>query len=467
MRKNTKIICTIGPASMSKQTLTKMVKAGMNVARLNFSHGTYEEFGEIIKNIREVSQELNIPIAIMQDLQGPKIRVGVLPEQGIILKKGQTIILTTKKEPSRRDTIPIQYAHLPKDVNINDRILLADGMIELIVRRKTDTDITCKVIIGGEITSHKGINVPTASISADPLTSKDIKDLYFGLKNDVDFVALSFVRKSEDIAKLRDLIREKKGRAKIVAKIERHEALKNIVEIIHETDAIMVARGDMGVEISPAKVPIQQKKIIHLANIHGKPVITATEMMQSMVTNPRPTRAEVSDVANAIFDHTDAIMLSNESAVGRYPVQAVKFMSQIASSTEQELRKNATFVPSKLFQGEFPISYATCSNGAMLAKNISASLLIAITRSGFTAQHLAKHRLNIPIVAITEDPKIQQQLQLVWGVQKTLTVPFETIQTPIQIKKILLKNNLARKGQKVVIVSNATADEKSISTIII
>lgn len=467
MRKNTKIICTIGPASESKEILTKMIKAGMNVARLNFSHGTYPQFKAIIKTVRQISKEIGIPVAIMQDLQGPKIRIGELPDQGVKLTSGKTTVLTTRNVKGSNKLIPIQYKHLPKDVRKNDKILLADGMFELKVLKKSKTDITCKIILGGIITSHKGINVPTASISANPLTSKDLKDLNFGLANDVDFVALSFVRHAKDLTTLRELIRKKRARAKIVAKVERHEAVKNIEEIIDETDVIMVARGDMGVEISPEKVPIYQKKIIHLANTHGKPVITATEMMQSMIENPRPTRAEVSDIANAIFDHTDAIMLSNESAVGKYPVQAVKYMTQIAISTEQELRNHEQLLPRTRFDGKYPISYATCLNGAELAKDIGASLIVTITRSGFTAQHVAKHRIYIPIVAITEDPKIIQQLQLVWGIRKVLTSTLKKIIEPTQVRKILLDNKMVKKGQKVVIISNATAREKSISTIII
>jgi pyruvate kinase len=466
MNKKTKIVCTIGPASSEPAILKKMIKAGMNVARLNFSHGNYEDFKKIIANIKKVSRDLKTPVAILQDLQGPKIRLGKLKEN-TILKNGRTIILTTKNNPDKADTYPVQYKKLPNDVKKNDKILIADGMIELKVLKRTKTEITCKVLAGGFISSHKGINVPTASISQNPLTLKDKQDLNFGIEHDVDFVALSFVRSAKDIAELRNLIRKKHGRAKIIAKIERHEAIKNIEEIIHETDGIMVARGDMGVEISPEKVPLYQKKIIHLANIHGKPVITATEMMQSMITNPRPTRAEVSDIANAVFDHTDALMLSNESAVGKFPVKAVDYMAKVARSTENELKKHKKFLPNKLFEGNFPLSYATCSNGAQLASNIGADLIVVITRSGFTAQHVAKHRIYIPIIVVTEDHKVQNQMQLVWGTQKTLIKDLSEIIHPAAIRKLLLEKKIAQKGQKVVIVSNATTNEKSIFTIII
>ncbi|HLG26023.1 MAG TPA: pyruvate kinase [Candidatus Gracilibacteria bacterium] len=465
--KKTKIVCTIGPASASKIVLKKMVRAGMNVARLNFSHGKYSEFDEIVRNIRAVSKELNIPVAIMQDLQGPKIRVGLMPKDGVTVKKGKTVILTVKKTSGNEKLIPVQYRHLPKDVSKGDKILISDGLIELKVLKKTTTDIYCTVIEGGKIESNKGINVPTASISANPLTAKDLKDLNFGLAHDVDYVALSFVRTAKDIANLREIIRRKRARAKIVAKIERHEAVKNLEEIIHETDGVMVARGDLGVEVPPETVPIIQKKIIHLANLHGKPVITATEMLQSMVTNPRATRAEVSDVANAVFDHTDAVMLSNESAVGKYPVKAVETLARVAQSTEHELEKHEQFLPSRLFEKNEPLSYATCSGAAELAKNMKAKLIVAITYSGFTAQHIAKHRIHVPIIVLTEDPKVEQQMQLVWGVQKTIVVNnLEKSLSAQSMRKLLLQKKLAQRGDSVVVVVNASRGEKLISTIV-
>lgn len=444
-----------------------MVEAGMDVARLNFSHGSYEDFSGIIKNLKEVSGELDLPVCILQDLQGPKIRLGILPDNGITLKKGDRIILSTKLQKATNKILPVMYKHLPKDVKTGDTILMKDGMIELKVIKSGKTDIQCKVESDGTITSHSGINVPTATIRAAVITAKDKRDLEFGLKNNVDYVALSFVKNAQDIKDLRKLIIAKKSHAKIVAKIERHEAVKNLEEIINETDAVMVARGDLGTEIYPHMVPIIQKRIIHEANLHGKPVITATEMLQSMVTNPRATRAEVSDAANAIFDHSDALMLSNETAVGKYPVEAVRTLNNVACAVEKELQKHEKFLPNKLTEDPLPASYAICSNAARLSKNIGAKLIVAITSSGFTAEHISKHRIYIPIIAITHDPLVERQLQLVWGVRKTFVTKGKVIIKNQQIKQMLLKSRLAKKGDKIVIVKNASKVDKTISIIVI
>lgn len=466
-KKQTKIVCTIGPASLEKATLKKMIKAGMNIVRLNFSHQGYEIYHQVIKNVRELEKEMGLRVAILQDLQGPKIRVGKMPEEGIMLKKNGATILTPKNIIGDKKTIPVQYKKLASDISKKDRILINDGLIELEVVTIKNKDIHCKVITGGLVKSNKGINVPTASISAHPITTKDKKDLAFGIEHDVDYVALSFVKNAKNIEELRDLIRRKHGRAKIIAKVERHEAVDNLEEIIKEADGVMVARGDMGVEINPEKVPLIQKQMIHLANLHGKPVITATEMLQSMVENARPTRAEVSDVANAIFDHTDAIMLSNESAVGKYPVKAVAMMSKIATSTEKDLSKNQHFLPNRLFHDRHPVSYATCASAARLAEEINAKLIVTVTYSGFTTKHVSKHRIYIPIIAITEDEKIARQLQLVWGVQKVFLAKVSAADREKTVKKILLKNKLVKKNDKVVIVSNASNNEKTISALII
>lgn len=467
INKKTKIVCTIGPASEAKETLKKMIRAGMNVARLNFSHGSYDQYRKIINNIRALEKEMNMPIAIMQDLQGPKIRVGKMPEEGITIKKNQTIVLSTSAKTGTGNIIPVQYKNLPNDVSKKDEILINDGLIELKVLNTSKTEIKCKVVTGGLVQSQKGINVPTSSISSHPITAKDKKDLLFGLEQNVDFVALSFVRNNKDIEDLRTLIRQKQGRAKIVAKIERHEAVKNLESIILEADAVMVARGDLGVEVSPEKVPLIQKRIIHLSNIHGKPVITATEMLQSMIENPRATRAEVSDTANAILDHTDAIMLSNETAVGKYPVKAVKTMSKISANIEKELKKNKQFIPNRLFTGTFPVSYATCASAARLANDINANLIITVTLSGFTAQHTAKHRIHIPIIAITEDLKVVHQLQLVWNIGKVFVKKINQINQTDQIRKLLIENSLVKPNDKIVIVTNASTKEKTISTLTI
>lgn len=463
LQRNTKIVCTLGPATESPAMIEKMIKAGMNVARLNFSHGEYGEFARLIANIRKISKKLGLPVAIMQDLQGPKIRVGEMPEKGVVIKKGETIILTTANITGREGKIPVQYKDLPKDVRKSDRILIDDGLLETEVIKVTPTEITCRVINGGTVFRHKGINVPTASISANPITVKDKQDLFFALKNDVDYVALSFVKSAKNIVELRDLIRQKRGRAKIIAKIERHEAVENLESIIIETDAVMVARGDLGVEVAAEKVPLIQKQMIHLANIHGKPVITATQILQSMVTNPRPTRAEMSDAANAVFDHTDALMLSNESAVGKFPIEATQTLAKVANSVEGFLKKNKGFQPNRLFLENTPVSYATCMNGTKLAIDIGAKLIVTMTQSGFTAQHVAKHRPYIPVVAVTPDEKVRQQLSLVWGIHQIIVNSINVSHR--QVKKLLFKHGLVKKGDKVVVISNASTEEKVISTI--
>ena len=493
IQKKTKVVATIGPASQDPATLEKMIKAGMNVARLNFSHGTYESFEQIIKTIRTVSNKLRIPVAIMQDLQGPKIRVGEMPKTGVTLKNGSQITLTTKDIVGTETLIPVQYKHLAKDVKPHDKILMCDGMLELSVIKVHGTDIDCKVVIGGLLESHKGINVPTASISANPITPKDLEDLKFGLSQDVDFVALSFEKSAVNIKELKDLIkkhwphaRTKHAKAhahhgihahdwgnpkgtypKIVAKIERHEAITNLESIIEATDVVMVARGDLGVEISPEQVPLFQKEIIHLANLHGKPVITATEMLLSMVNSPRASRAEISDAANAVFDHTDALMLSNESAVGKYPVKAVETLSKVAASIEHELKKHQHFLPNNLYKDNVPTSYATCAAAAELAKNMQVKLIVALTGSGFTAQHIAKHRIYIPIVAITEDPKVQKQLQMTWGLSRVFVRKLDMRNYLTQVRQLLIDKKLVEKKDKVVIVTNASKEEKLISTITI
>lgn len=464
---HTKIVCTIGPASASIQTLEKMVRAGMDCARLNFSHGKYEEFAEMIKTIRTVSKKLGIPVAIIQDLQGPKIRVGEVKKGGMELKKGGMITLINKSIEKNNDKLQIQFPGFHKLVQKNDPIFLCDGLIELKVQKIQDHNVLCKVIQGGLVTSRKGVNIPFTKHKVNPLTLKDRQDLIFGLKHEVDYVALSFVERGKDVKELRELIKKNKGQAKIIAKIERQEAVKNLEEIMEEADAIMVARGDLGIETPPEHLPILQKKIIHLANLYGKPVITATEMLQSMIENPRATRAEVSDIANAVLDHTDAIMLSNESAVGKYPVKAVETLAKVAASTENYIKKHENFLPNRLFKNIMPLQDGLCSSAAELAQNIKARFIVTLTASGFTAEQVAKHRVHIPIIAVTGNEKIQRQLQLVWGVTKAFVQKISLGNYQAEIRKLLRKEKLGKSNDKVVIICNASQDEKEISTIVL
>ncbi len=361
---------------------------------------------------------------------------------------------------------PVQYQNLPNDVQKKDRILIDDGLLELEVNNVKGTEITCTVINGGIVKSHKGINVPSASISANPITTKDKKDLEFGIAQGVDFVALSFVKSEENIEELRAMIKKQKGTAQIIAKIERHEAVTNMEKIVMASDAIMVARGDLGVEMPAEQVPLIQKRLIHMANRHGKPVITATQMLQSMVTNPRPTRAEISDAANAIFDHSDALMLSNETAVGLFPVEAVETLAKVAGSVENELKKHTEFLPELNRENILNISYATCQNATKLAQGIAAKFIIAVTHSGFTAQHVVKHRCYVPTIVMTDDAQVQRQLALSWGINHVFMVKnLEDGTHSKKIRNLLIKEKLVTSGDKVVIVSNASKDEKTILTI--
>ncbi|MFZ1037598.1 MAG: pyruvate kinase, partial [Smithella sp.] len=325
--KKTKIVCTIGPASEKPEILKAMIQNGMNVARLNFSHGSHSDHLAKIILIRELSIKLNKPVAILLDLAGPKIRIGNIPEPGILLEPGRKFILTNREIEGSVDAVSLTYKNLPREVKANDRLLLADGLMELLVVEANDSDIICKVVTGGMLTSHKGINLPTGTISAPSMTEKDKTDLLFGLENDVDYIALSFVKTAEDIRTVKDIIAGQGKDTPVIAKIEKREALDNIESIMEISDGIMVARGDLGVEIPLEDVPLIQKSLIHQANMHGKPVITATQMLRSMVNSPRPTRAEATDIANAVLDGTDAIMLSEETACGSYPVEAVVYMN--------------------------------------------------------------------------------------------------------------------------------------------
>lgn len=398
--KNTKIVCTLGPSSDSFSEIENLVGAGMNVARLNFSHGDYKDHKRILTNLRKVEKKTGKIIGVIQDLQGPKIRIGDMPKEGIQIKRGDEITLTTKKITGKnkggKTIIPIQYKNIIKDVKTGETIFIDDGLIQLEIIAKTKTDLKCKVKIGGIVFKHKGVNCPNSSISAKTLTPKDKRDLLWGLKNKVDFVALSFVKSEKDIDELRKIIKKHRKNTKIIAKIERHEACENLEEIIKSADAIMVARGDLGIEIPAQDVPIVQKNMIHLANKYLKPVITATQVLQSMVENARATRAEISDAANAILDNTDAIMLSNETAVGKYPFRAAATLSKVAESVEKELQEE---------KGK---------NGCF----------VIYTQKGDLAKKTAQQRLFMPIITITPFEQTARELTLVRGLNKIYIAKF-------------------------------------------
>lgn len=455
--KKTKIVCTLGPASDSVKEIQALVDAGMNVARLNFSHGTYEHHAQIIKNLRKVEKLTGKKIGILQDLQGPKIRITKTPEDGILIKPNQVITFTTNQKQTH-DTFPINYKNLPKDVKKNDTILINDGLIETKTLSKTKTTITVKVLTGGIIKKGNGLNFPDSDITLKTITEKDLKDLKFGLEQKVDFVALSFVKSKKDIEQLRKLT---KNQTAIIAKIERHEALNHLIEIIKSADGVMVARGDLGADVPPEKVPIIQKKIIHLANKHGKPVITATQVLQSMVKNPRPTRAEISDAANAIFDHTDAIMLSNESAVGKYPAKAANFLSKVAITVEKELEKNQELLPTT---SKLSNINSACLSACEMAMESDADAIIIYTESGYTARNIAKFRPFTKIITITPSEKAARELTLVWGINEVYIKKFDTknIKKIEQIKNFISREKLLKKGQEAVIISNASKKENLI-----
>ena len=409
--RHTKIVCTIGPASESPEIIRALVEHGMNVARLNFSHGSHREHREKIQVIRGVSEELDRPVAILQDLAGPKIRVGEIPKPGIRLEVGQSFMLTTSNVTGTHERVSVSYPSLPDEVEPGDRILLSDGSIELLVHRKTPSEVSCEVVTGGLLTSHKGLNLPTGTIRAAAFTDVDRKDLIFGLEHGVDLVAQSFVRTADELLEVKEFIRRRKGDTPVIAKIERHEALDSIDEIIEAADGIMVARGDLGVEIPLEDVPVIQKMLIRKANATGKPVITATQMLRSMVNSPRPTRAEATDVANAVLDGTDAVMLSEETATGDYPVEAVQFMTRIITSAERDFphERYLELVPRR----EVPdsVAHAAC----VLANHLDASAVVAPTRSGKTAMHISRFRPRQPIIALSPDANVVRRLTLFWG----------------------------------------------------
>ncbi len=410
MRK-TKIVATLGPASKGPEKIEKLCKAGVNVFRLNFSHGTHEEHYEHIESIKKTE----VPAAIMLDTQGPEVRTGLV-EGEVELKKGEELILTGEEIPGTSEKISISYPNLAQEVEKGKTILLADGLIELKVIETTEKEIRCKIINGGKIGSRKGVNLPGTKLNLPPMTAKDEKDIKFGIAQEVDFIAASFIRKAEDIIAIRRVLEENNSQAQIIAKIENQEGVNNIDEIIEVGDGIMVARGDMGVELPAEKVPMIQKQIIHSCNRAGKPVITATQMLESMVNNPRPTRAEASDVANAILDGTDATMLSGETAMGKYPVEAVETMARIARETESSLSYKINVFESQ--KEKMPstvtdaVSYATCAT----ATDLKASAIITSTRSGHTARMVSKYRPQAQIIAATPNHQVRRQLMLSWGV---------------------------------------------------
>ena len=415
-KRKTKIICTIGPASQDCDTLRKLMKAGMNVCRLNFSHGDYDEQRGKLENIRKVREELGLPVATLLDTKGPEIRLKEFKDGSIMLEEGQDFTLCTEDVEGDETKVSITYKGLTSDVKIGDHILIDDGLIEMIVKDVDKTEILCKVVNGGKISNKKGVNVPNVELSMDYISPKDYKDLVFAVQEDFDFVAASFTRTADDIRQMRKVLKEHGGEnIEIIAKIENNQGVQNIDEIIEEADGIMVARGDMGVEIPLEDVPVIQKMIIKKVYQAGKFVITATQMLDSMISHPRPTRAEATDVANAVYDGTSAIMLSGETAAGKYPVEAVETMSRIAVRTEQDI--NYINRLRNMDKYDTPsITDAISHSACMMADDLGAAAVVTVTKSGRTVHAVSKFRPSSPIIGCCTTERVARQMNLCWGV---------------------------------------------------
>ena len=449
--KKTKIVCTIGPSTESEEKLTELVDVGMNIMRLNFSHGSFEEHQNRVDTIRRIMKKSGKIVAIMQDLSGPKIRIGTFKDKTILLTPGQTFTLTADEVEGTAEKVSVTYKDLPKEVKAGSPIMIQDGTKKLEVVEVRGNDIITKVIVGGRLSSHKGVNVPGANLSVKSLTDKDREDLEFGIKNKVDFVALSFVRRASDIAELRQILDKKGSKAQIIAKIETPEALDDIDAILELADGLMVARGDLAIEIPAEDVPIVQKLLIHKCNSVGKPVITATQMLESMIKNPVPTRAEVSDIANAIIDGTDAIMLSEETTLGDFPVEAVKIMTRIALRVEGEVYTRDTIAEYEKSHG---VTDVVSQSAVRAAHNVGASMIVALTRSGRTARMLARYRPAERILALSDGEDNAHKLMLSFGCYPMVVPTFKTVDEILNIvRKVTMDNELVKKGDKVVIVA--------------
>jgi pyruvate kinase len=452
--RRTKIVATIGPASSSPDMIRKLIVAGMDVARLNFSHGKYEDHAKVIISLREISGELDKPITILQDLQGPKIRVGQLPDGKIDIVRGEMIALMPQADYKfEKSTIPIDYPYVAEEAKPGMQVLLADGLFELEVREIKGNTVFCMVVEGGCLTDHKGVNFPNLNLRLPSLTEKDIADLDFGLSQDIDWVSLSFVRSAEDVIALRNLITEKGFIKPIIAKIEKPQAIDHLEEIVKAVNGIMVARGDLGVEMSPDKVPMLQKRIIELCNRSGKTVITATQMLESMIHEPRPTRAEASDVANAIIDGTDAIMLSGETAMGEYPVKSVEMMVKIALDVESKIEFK-TYPP----ESNSDIA-ALCSAANQMEHIVNPACIVVMTTMGKSAQFIAAERPHAPVIAFTTHTQVFHALNLLWGIKPILIDDHpDTFEEMVSIaEKNLLAGNLAKSGDKVLVIGGIPA----------
>lgn len=470
MRK-TKIVCTIGPASRSPETIEALLREGMNVARLNFSHADHAEHRQNIETLRAVARKLNRPLAILQDLSGPKIRIGTFATGSIVLHDGTEFVLTTRDVPGNEHEVHLNYPSLPGQVKAGDTLLLADGTLEMAVIDTTATDIRCRVVLGGPLSSNKGINFPTSFLDVPSLTAKDRVDLAFGLEQGVDFVALSFVRSAKDVKEVKSLIQAAGRTTPVIAKIEKHEAVRQIDEILEAADGLMVARGDLGIEIPVEQVPMVQKMVIAKANAAAKPVITATQMLRSMVEHPRPTRAEVTDVANAVLDGADALMLSEETAIGQYAVGAVRVMARICDDAEKGFPYEYWIHRYDMTTSQSipeAISHAACH----LSDSLRAHLLVVFSHGGGTAHLVSKFRPSAWVLGVTPVEETYRQMSLIWGVEPFLITPMVHAEESVDCaRRVALASGLARTGDSMVITGGvpigATGTTNSITTEII
>lgn len=452
--RRTKIIATLGPATNTPERITQLINAGMSVARLNFSHGTQADHANHIHMVRTAAAQAKQPVAILQDLQGPKIRTGALEhKESVMLEPDQPFIITTQSIIGNAQRVSTTYDLLPHDVRAGDRILLSDGLIELRVKSKTDTDVTCEVVNGGKLRENQGINLPGVQVSAPAVTEKDIEDLEFGLEHDVDYVALSFVRHGDDVRQVKEHIARAGKDTPVIAKIERPEALDVLPDILSVVDALMVARGDLGVEMEPEEVPIVQKQIVEAANRSGIPVITATQMLESMIQNPRPTRAETSDVANAIIDGTDAVMLSGETAAGSHPVAAVHMMCMIADMVEASGRRgDMGAIPRWALPDIQSTPWAIGAAVGAVVRTIPIRAIAVFTQTGNTARIIAHYRPDVPIIAFTPSAHVYRRLSLLWGITPLCTAWVDRLdELQDQVRSELIDHGFAQPGDTVII----------------
>jgi pyruvate kinase len=466
---HTKILCTLGPATATQERIKQMIIAGADAIRLNFSHSRHETHKKLYEMTRAAAKELGRHIPIIQDLQGPKIRIGALPGGPILLRPASKVILTTEAVLEGDERIPVAYKKLADDVQPGDMIFLDDGLLTLRVEAKSGKNIRCSVINGGLLKEHKGVNLPGVAVSEPALTPKDRRDLYFGLEMGVDFVALSFVRSAKDIIDLKKLIAQRGKSTPVIAKIEKIEAIRELDAIITASDAIMIARGDLGVELPSHEVPLLQKKIIKKCNEVGKPVITATQMLESMIHNPRPTRAESSDVANAVFDGTDMVMLSAETSVGAYPVEAVMVMNDIIRSSESGVTFNPAIrgpvgMSNAAEQAEFAVATAAC----VLSVQVNARAILCLTYTGNTARVMSRQRPGVPIIAMAQEETLCRQLSLYRGIYSIMiTQPDSTEEALSTMKSAALEGGVAEEGDIVIITTGYPLDEKASTNMVV